>query len=92
MHNTRFLSQEYHTFLHFPLKVLALNKSTLLTIAKFTSIAMANCILVGNCSSNSDSSVKQTNKQTNKKEKQALLENIKGEWKYVHKNYNCTEK
>lgn len=62
---------EYHIFLHSPVKLLALNKSTLLTMAKFTSIATANCILVGICSSNSDSS--------EKKEKKDKLRN-------VHKN------
>lgn len=70
MHDAQYntLSQEYHTFLHSPVKLLALNKSTLLTMAKFTSIAMANCILVGICSSNSDSSVTEE-----KKKKQILL-------------------
>lgn len=53
---------EYHIFLNSPIKLLALNKSTLLTMAKFTSIATANCILVGICSSNSDSSEKKKKK------------------------------
>lgn len=53
---------EYHIFLHSPIKLLALNKSTLLTMAKFTSIAMAKCILLGICSSNSDSSEKKKKK------------------------------
>lgn len=55
---------EYHIFLHFLVTLLALNKSTLLTMAKFTSIATAKCILVGICSSNSDSSRKK--KKTDK--------------------------
>lgn len=53
------VSHKYSISRHSPLKVLALNKSTLLTMAKFTSIAMASCILAGICSSNSDSSARE---------------------------------
>lgn len=68
-------------FLNSRVKLLTLNKSTLLTMAKFTSMAMANCILVGICSSNSDSSVKEQNTNSIRKYK---------EWKNVLKNDHCT--